>query len=131
MKLNKEKSYNVLLELLLLVIALLLLMTIGVIRFIYAIVKYLVTWDIKNLGYYLRKVNIWLDEAWNTIWWPFNNKYMKTKEWYKFGRSDETLSSALWKNERDQTLKRLWKWTTKQLSRLDYNHSIKSIEEFD
>lgn len=131
MKLDKSKWYNVLLEILLGLIAISLLLTIGVIRFIYAYVKYIITWDWKWLWHYQRKINIWLDEAWNTIGWPFNNRFMRQKWWYKFWRSDETLSSSLGKNERDWTLRPMWKVLVKLLNKLDYNHSIKSIESFN
>jgi len=130
MILDKQKWYNVLLEMLLTLIAISLLMACGVIRFFYWFFVYLLKRDWRNLWYYLRKINIWLDEAWNTIGWPFNNRFMKTEEWYKFWRSDETLSSALWKNERDWTLRWMWKVLVKLLNMLDYNHSIKSIEDF-
>lgn len=58
----------------------------------------------------------------------FNSLLIK-KEGYKFGNIDETISSVLGKNKRDNTLKFLGKILDYILDKLDKNHSIKSIDE--
>lgn len=130
MKLNKDKEYKVRLEVLLLLTAYILDLILWTFWFIYAVVKYSRERDWTNLGYYLRKVSKAIDEKGNVKWWPFCNKYVRMEWGAKFWRSDETLSSVIGKNERDNTLKPMWIKANKILNIIDYNHSINSIEEF-
>lgn len=48
---------------------------------------------------------------------------------YRFGKPDETISSVLGKNKRQGTLSSLGGFVDFILGKIDYNHSIKSIEE--
>lgn len=48
---------------------------------------------------------------------------------YKFGNVNETISSALGKNQRDGTLSRFGKFICFVLDKLDKNHCKKSINE--
>lgn len=57
----------------------------------------------------------------------FNDKFI-SKGGYKFGKPDETISSAIGKNENGNTLKPLGRKINSLLNALDKNHSIDSIE---
>ena len=58
-----------------------------------------------------------------TLW----NKTLKKENGYKFGAEDETISSALGKNQRDNTLTKTGKKLVWILDKIDKNHCIKSI----
>ena len=84
---------------------------------------------LDDLAIDLKKVNYTLDllgnvTIFNWLWFLF-----KTKDGYKFGNFNETISSALGKNERDKTLSKTGKLLVKILDFLDKNHCIKSIKE--
>ena len=70
------------------------------------------------------------DQTGNVIHYTILNKYLIDTNGYKFGDKDETVSSALGKNERDKTLSKTGKILVKILDFLDENHCIKSIKEF-
>jgi hypothetical protein len=55
-------------------------------------------------------------------------KKLKKKSKHRFGHPDETISSVLGKNKRDNTLTKLGAILSNVLDFLDENHSIKSIE---
>lgn len=59
------------------------------------------------------------------------NKFLRTPEGYKFGNPAETISSALGKNKRDNTLSKWGKRLDWLLDKLDKDHSIKSIKELE
>ena len=70
-------------------------------------------------------IDIWANREFRTLW----NDKLKIASGYKFGRENETISSALGKNERDKTLSKTGKLLVKILDFLDKNHCIKSIKE--
>ena len=55
------------------------------------------------------------------------NKYFRKSNGYKFGATGETISSALGKNQRDNTLTRLGRVICWVLDLLDKEHCKKSI----
>jgi hypothetical protein len=57
------------------------------------------------------------------------NRYLITKDGYKFGNPDETISSVIGKNERLQTLTSSGRLLNSILNRIEKNHAKKSIEE--
>lgn len=66
----------------------------------------------------------------------FGNRNFRTllnltlqKDGYKFGNINETISSALGKNQRDNTLTNTGRVICKILDTLDENHCQKSIKE--
>lgn len=58
----------------------------------------------------------------------FNNALIKING-YRFGNPDETISSVLGKNKKQNTLTNAGKILDKILDLVDKNHSIKSIDE--
>ena len=71
-------------------------------------------------------IDIWANKEFRTLW----NTQLRIASGYKFGRENETISSALGKNERDKTLSKKGKLLVKILDFFDENHCIKSIKEF-
>lgn len=62
-----------------------------------------------------------------TLW----NALLRTNTGYEFGNINETISSALGKNERDNTLSSTGKALAWILSLLDNNHCFNSIIELE
>tara|TARA_R110002051_G_C8410243_1_gene450012 strand:- start:233 stop:520 length:288 start_codon:yes stop_codon:yes gene_type:complete len=60
-----------------------------------------------------------------TLW----NLVLRTKQGYEFGNVNETISSALGKNQRDETLSFFGLILCRILDALDKNHCKKSINE--
>jgi len=59
----------------------------------------------------------------------FNDLLIIKQAKHRFGHPDETISSVLGKNKRENTLTKLGAILSNVLDFLDHNHSIKSIEE--
>jgi hypothetical protein len=59
----------------------------------------------------------------------FNHALIKLTSAHKFGDPDETISSVLGKNKREESLTLIGKGLTWLLDSLDPNHAIKSIEQ--
>jgi len=57
------------------------------------------------------------------------NDLLIHKSGYRFGNIDETISSVLGKNKRDNTLTWLGLFVANVLDALDKNHVLKSIDE--
>ena len=70
-------------------------------------------------------LDIWANKEFRTLW----NTQLRIDGGYKFGKENETISSALGKNERDKTLSKKGKLLVKILDFLDKNHCEKSIKE--
>lgn len=70
-------------------------------------------------------LDIWSNREFRTLW----NKCLRLDNGYKFGKEDETISSALGKNERDKTLTKTGKILVWLLDKLEKNHCKKSIKE--
>lgn len=68
------------------------------------------------------------DQYGNALGMYFFNDFVIKKDGYKFGFIDETISSVLGKNKRDNTLTCLGKILCFILNLLDKNHVEKSIE---
>ena len=65
------------------------------------------------------------ERLYRTIW----NDKLKIDRGYEFGKENETISSALGKNERDNTLSKKGKLLVKILDFLDKNHCQKSMKD--
>jgi len=89
------------------------------------IINFFVVWD---KGYFLSTA-INIDKFANREFRATWNKYLKTENGYKFGKETETISSALGKNKRDNTLTKTGRLVCNVLDFLDKNHCIKSIRE--
>ena len=70
-------------------------------------------------------IDIWANFEFRTLW----NTKLRINRGYEFGKIGETISSALGKNQRDNTLSKKGKLLVKILDFLDENHCIKSIKE--
>lgn len=71
------------------------------------------------------EIDVFANRSFRTLW----NLTLRTKEGYEFGREGETISSALGKNKRDETLSIAGKILDFILDLFDDNHSIKSIND--
>ena len=71
-------------------------------------------------------IDIWANREFRTLW----NVKLRIENGYEFGREGETISSALGKNERDNTLSKTGKLLVKILDFFDENHCKNSIKEF-
>lgn len=60
---------------------------------------------------------------------PYGIVLLRKDPGYKFGNPEETISSALGKNERDQTLSKAGKVLSWILNLIDKDHCKKSIVE--
>ena len=81
---------------------------------------------VKEKGYFRStalNLDIWANREFRTLW----NKVLRLENGYKFGNFKETISSALGKNERDNTLTKTGKILVWILNKIDKNHCIKSI----
>ncbi len=75
------------------------------------------------------KIALGIDQLGNVVCKHLFNITLIKKDGYKFGNEDETISSAIGKNKKINTLTftgRLLDWF---LDIIDKNHSIKAIEE--
>lgn len=81
---------------------------------------------VKTKKGYFKQTALNLDKFGNREFRAFLNLSMQ-KNGYKFGNPNETISSALGKNERDGTLSICGKVLVKILDIIDKNHCKKSI----
>ena len=70
-------------------------------------------------------LDIWANREFRTLW----NVKLRIENGYEFGREGETISSALGKNQRDNTLSKTGKLLVKILDFLDENHCQKSMKD--
>ena len=70
-------------------------------------------------------IDIWANFEFRTLW----NTKLRIDGGYGFGKTGETISSALGKNQRDKTLTKCGKILVAILDFLDKNHCEKSIKE--
>lgn len=79
---------------------------------------------------YFRTTAVNIDKFGNREFRTLWNETLIIKTGYKFGNIEETISSVLGKNERDNTLSKLGKCLAWILNNLDKNHCKNSIIEF-
>jgi hypothetical protein len=91
-----------------------------------AVINYLV---VKNKNGYFKSSAINLDKYANREFRTLLNKTLRAENGYHFGNIEETISSALGKNERDKTLTKTGKALVWILDKIDKNHSLKSIQK--
>ncbi|MGV4404440.1 hypothetical protein ACQ1PF_05370, partial [Ornithobacterium rhinotracheale] len=82
--------------------------------------------DKTSKGYF-RSTAVNIDRFGNREFRATWNKYLRKENGYAFGDERETISSALGKNERDNTLTKCGKILCKFLNKIDKNHCAKSI----
>ena len=76
---------------------------------------------------YFKETAIDIDKFGNRNFRTFFNATMRVTGGYPFGNVNETISSALGKNQRDKTLSWFGKVICKILDTIDKNHCEKSI----
>jgi hypothetical protein len=81
---------------------------------------------VKNKKGYFKQTALNLDKFGNREFRAFLNFSMQ-KNGYQFGNPNETISSALGKNERDKTLTKCGRILVRILDIIDNNHCKKSI----
>ena len=70
-------------------------------------------------------IDIWANREFRTLW----NDKLRIDGGYEFGKENETISSALGKNQRDKTLTFTGKCLVAILDFIDKNHCRKSIND--
>ena len=112
----------------LVILAKLLYLTVEPINFIYVIlIKKKFTW--KRLNGYFRNEALAIDRFGNSQYRSLFNTWFVKEKGYKHGNINETISSVLGKNQRDETLTKFGMLITKILDRMDENHCKDSINE--
>lgn len=106
----------------------------GIILYIAACLLYppLTLWNyflVENKkGYFIssaRSIDVLANREFRTLW----NRKLRTEKGYKFGIENETISSALGKNQRDKTLTSSGKKLVFVLNFFDKNHCLNAITE--
>lgn len=114
------------------IVAIVLFVIIAPIWFIYSLIDWIIhpskLW--RKARWLFIGTAIAIDQLGNVICGKMFNDILITKDWYKFGDEDETISSCIWKNKKLWTLKPLWKILYLILDFLDPQHSEKAIEDF-
>ncbi|WP_394970407.1 hypothetical protein [uncultured Croceitalea sp.] len=127
---EKAKKTNPLIGLLLLLISIVLLLTTGILGFIFGFLQQFFTKGLKGIGEYALKIAVSIDQLGNVVMQHLFNIIWIKKGGYKFGNRDETISSALGKNKQLNTLTGFGKAIDKLLDFIDPNHSLNSIDYF-
>ena len=111
-------------------IALILILVIVPIGLIVVTFVSIFTLDSQMLRDYYFNLALSLDQLGNVAMSGlFNMILIKWVSKDKFGNPDETISSVLGKNKKDETLAHLGRWLDFLLNEIDEDHSINSIEE--
>lgn len=115
-------------NLLLSIIAVVLFLLIEPFNFIFVVfLKRKFKWS--RLNGYFRNLAIGVDRFGNYQFRSLFNVLFKTDKGYEFGNFNETVSSALGKNQRDNTLTKIGLILVGVLDFLDENHCLNSINE--
>lgn len=113
-------------ELILFITALVLLLILAPIGFIFALLPKKGWWE--KTKSYLRTIAYAIDQGGNVLCSDLFNWALVRDNRICFGYPDETISSVLGKNKVRDNLTLLGTGLDRVLSKLDANHSIKSIE---
>ncbi|MCJ7465067.1 MAG: NUDIX hydrolase [Maribacter sp.] len=125
-----NKKANPLIGFLLFLISLVLFIVTGPFGFLYGVLHGLFTKGVKGVGEYLLKIAISIDQLGNVLMQHLLNVLWEKKGGYKFGNRDETISSALGRNNQLGTLTGFGKVIDKILDLIDPNHSLNSIDYY-
>jgi hypothetical protein len=112
---------------LLYIIAIILYIPLTVINAFLVLFKY--GWKFKTINDFFYETAVDIDRFANRNFRTLWNTTLKKENGYKFGDERETVSSALGKNKRDETLTKTGKILCAILDFLDENHCLKSIKE--
>ena len=125
-----DKKVNPFIGLLLFVISLVLMVLTGPLGFIYGLFHALFTKGFSGIGEFLLKIAISVDQLGNVIMQHLLNVLWVKKGGYQFGNRDETISSVLGKNKKDDTLTIFGVMIDNILEFIDPNHSLDSIDYY-
>lgn len=103
--------------------------------FLLFIIAYLLYWPLTLINYfvvenkkgYFKSSAITIDKLANREFRTLWNNTLKMENGYLFGAENETISSALGKNQRDKTLTKTGKVLVWILDIIEDNHCLKSI----
>ncbi len=110
---------------LLFIVSLILLFLTGPIGFLYGILHSLFTKGFRGVGEYLLKIAVSVDQLGNVLMQHLLNALWITKEGYKFGNRDETISSALGRNKVLGTLNHFGNGIDKILDIIDPSYALR------
>jgi hypothetical protein len=125
-----DKKVNPLIGILLFFISIFLFIFTLPLGFVYGILHGLFKKGIVGLGEYLLQIAISIDQLGNVGMQHLLNLVWIKKSGYKFGNRDETISSALGRNNKLGTLTKFGKVIDKLLDFIDKNHSLNSIDYY-
>ena len=118
-----KEIVNFLVGLVLFLLAWALFLPLSLLNFLAVAIKF------KDLGYF-KSSAVNLDRFGNFEFRTLFNLVLRKKEGYQFGNFEETISSVLGKNQRDNTLSRTGKVLVWILDMIEKEHCKKSIKEF-
>jgi len=125
-----NKKANPLVGILLFLISIVLFAITGPLGFIYGIFHTLLTKGFRGISEYFLKIAISIDQLGNVMMQHLLNALWVKKGGYRFGNRDETISSALGRNNKLGTLTGFGKAIDKFLDFIDPNHSLNSIDYY-
>jgi len=125
-----DKKVNPLIGILLFFISIFLFILTLPLGFIYGVFHGLFKKGLVGLGEYLLKIAISIDQLGNVGMQHLLNLAWIKKGGYKFGNRDETISSALGRNNKLGTLTKFGMAIDQLLNFIDKNHSLNSIDYY-
>ncbi|HUH46522.1 MAG TPA: hypothetical protein VLZ54_05160 [Arenibacter sp.] len=125
-----DKKTNPVIGILLFLISVLLFVVTVPLGFIYGLLYGLFKKGMTGMGEFLLKIAISIDQLGNVAMQHLLNLLWIKKDGYKFGNRDETISSALGKNNRLGTLTLFGKFIDAFLDLIDKGHSLNSIDYY-
>ncbi|MFH6602138.1 NUDIX domain-containing protein [Maribacter algicola] len=125
-----DKKANPIIGLFLFLISIALILITGPLGFIYGILHSLLTKGFRGVSEYLLKIAISIDQLGNVQMQHLLNALWIKEGGYKFGNRDETISSALGRNNKLGTLTGFGRMIDKFLDLIDPDHSLNSIDYY-
>ena len=125
-----NKKANPFIGVLLFAISVLLFILTAPLGFIYGIFQSLFSRGLTGVGEYLLKLAISIDQLGNVLMQHLLNTLWVKQGGYKFGNRDETISSAIGRNKKMDTLTVFGKGIDSILDHIDPNHSLNSIDYY-
>ena len=127
---KRDKRVNPLIGILLFLISIVLFVFTGPLGLIFGLLQQLFTKGLRGIGEYALQMAISIDQLGNVLMQHLFNWLWITKNGYKFGNRDETISSALGKNKQLGTLTGFGRLIDGLLDTIDPNHSLNSIDYY-
>lgn len=125
-----DKKANPFIGILLFFISIILFVLTAPLGLIYGLLRKFVVKGITGIGEFCLKIAISVDQLGNVLMQHLLNTLWIKKGGYKFGNRDETISSALGRNNKLGTLTAFGKSIDRILDLIDPNHSLNSIDYY-